>query len=149
MRHPTRYAILAALLAVTATVAAQSPGPGFTRGPDGGWLPPNHPAAQAMTATVALAVPAVPPDPTGSRPTAVACDYVSPYTDRPGCVIGDYRIGQVYQFGASRGLVIGLSMASTGAEIVTVQEVWEVAGGPLQVWAFRNDGSPRPWEWRR
>ena len=142
--------ITAALLLSMATVgtAQHSPDPFAAMGGgiyrDGGWVPKDNPAAAAPVATQ--------PDPriTVQPPaTDVACDYISPYLDRPGCIVGDYRIGQVYQFGTDYGVVIGLSMASTGAEVVTVQWQHSAAGAPLHVWAFVNDGSQRPWEWRR
>lgn len=116
--------------------------------PNGGWVPCDHPAAVGRCAGATSTAPAEAPPPK-TAPTGVACDYVSPYTDRPGCVVGDYRIGHVYPFGtANRGLVIGLSMASDGAEVVTVQYVYDIPDAPVQVWAFVNDGRQRPWEWQ-
>lgn len=156
-----RTALLLALLA-TATLSAQSPGPDFVLMPNGGYLHKTHPAAQAYLATLAPSVPTpeTPAPPSTPIPTPIPhdvsepCDYVSPYLDRPACVVGDYRIGRLYQFGASQGVVIGLSMASHGGEVVTVQWVYadpHIPGVevPIQVWAFRNDGSPRPWEMRK
>ncbi len=143
----TAIAIVTAAVLVTSTLAAQPPGPGWVQMPDGGWLPRDHPAAQQQLHLQQQ--PQQPPPPVGPTPTAVVCDYVSPYADRPACLIGDYRIGQLYQFGQNVGLVIGLSMASTGSEIVTVQWQYGLDGQPLQVWAFVNDGSQRPWETRR
>ena len=142
--------ITAALLLSMATVgtAQHSPDPFSAMGGgiyvNGGWVPKDNPAAVApVAAQPDTRITVQPPA------TAMACDYISPYLDRPGCIVGDYRIGQVYQFGADYGVVIGLSMASTGAEVVTVQWQYSAAGAPLQVWAFVNDGSQRPWEWRR
>ena len=142
--------ITAALLLSMATVgtAQHSPDPFSAMGGgiyvNGGWVPKDNPAAAAALAPQAQTPPQV----------AVACDYISPYLDRPGCIVGDYRIGQAYEFGESAGVVIGLSMASTRAEVVTVQ--WQHAPipdaptqPPVQVWSFVNDGSQRPWEWRR
>lgn len=125
--------------------------------PNGGWVPCDHPAAEGRCSSVPATPIADTAAPTVPPPTGVACDYVSPYADRPACVVGDYRIGHVYEFGPiDKGLVIGLSMASDGAEVVTVQWVYApiilngiVQPPPRQVWAFLNDGSPRPWEMRQ
>ena len=143
----SRGLIIAALVAASTAgvLVAQQGGVVL---PNGGWVPCDHPAAAGRcgSPTQAPIVPADTPPPTGA-----ACDYVSPYTDRPACVVGDYRIGHIYPFGTvNRGLVIGLSMASDGAEVVTVQWVYDLPDAPRQVWAFINDGvTPRPWEWRR
>lgn len=143
--------ITAALLLSMATVgtAQHSPDPFAAMGGgvyrDGGWVPRDNPAVAGAAA------PQAQPQP--QPQVSVACDYISPYLDRPGCIVGDYRIGQVYQFGEDMGIVIGLSMASTGAEVVTVQwqhaPIPDMPAPPIQVWAFVNDGSQRPWEWRR
>jgi len=148
------------VLAVGLFIAVASAGHAQVNGvvlPNGGWVPCDHPEAVGRCGSVTP--PPVVAPPTSTPPPAVteACGYVSPYTDRPACVVGDYRIGHVYQFGPiDKGLVIGLSMASDGAEVVTVQWIYEpvILNGiaqtpPRQVWAFLNDGSPRPWEWRR
>ena len=158
-----RSALLAASLLLASTTSAQVPGVTM---PNGGWLPCSHPLAASQaafqpvpTTPTPTPAPVVVPPPT-PVPTPIPhevsepCSYVSPYADRPACVVGDYRIGRLYQFGVSQGLVIGLSMASHGGEVVTVQWVVEdphIPGVevPIQVWAFRNDGSPRPWETRK
>ena len=153
MTRHTR-SITAAMLLLMATVgtAQHSPDPFAAMGGgiyvNGGWVPRDHPAAKQASQPVTAAQSTTSAT-DGPYTPAMACDYISPYLDRPGCIVGDYRIGQVYQFGADYGVVIGLSMASTGAEVVTVQWQYSAAGAPLQVWAFVNDGSQRPWEWRR
>lgn len=141
---------LAATIALAASrldaAPSPPPGPGWLLVGDG-WVPPDHPAAK--TVATAPATPAA-STPIADAPITEACDYISPYTDRPACVVGDYRIGHVYAFGpVTKGLVIGLSMASDGAEVVTLQEVYDIPDGPRQFWAFVNDGTQRPWEWRR
>ena len=151
MRHTWIGLVLVAVVAgmgVTAEAQRAAPGPGWVQMPDGGWLPPGHPATQGMASTTITVIPVPTVTPVE---VLTGCDHLDTATGRKAtdCVIGTYRVGKVYAFGTvERAIVLGVAASPSGVEVVTVQflDVFGThRGGPDHVLAFRNDGAYRPW----
>jgi len=142
------FAVTFVVLLSVVPAFAQSPGANFVQLSNGGWVPFDHPSAQ----TFVVAGVSAQGEPGTVENPLLGCENISPYTGKPECRIGTYRIGKVYSYGPSiRMRVIGLSVATNGVEVVTMQFV-EAYGGTRsdvlpEVWSFRNDGTLRPWEW--